>query len=508
MFEANPITLVDTLKETLKRYISTTLPISRRYPKLQEEFYKLVAKQMLIKGPYVEALPDFEKGVPLRNMLSENGGPLHDGFSKLPDYILDRKLHLHQEKALNSACKNKRNLIVATGTGSGKTETFLFPFVNRLLEEENAKTGVRVLLANDQLFYRIAPLLGKYLNEFDITFGRYTGQIKAHTERQEEEYKLKENKRLMDILGNSIPTNWLLTREEMIKNPPKVLITNYAMLEHLLLLPRNAPLFAHDTLHTVVLDEIHTYSGAQATEVAFLLRKLKNRLGIKSELQVFGTSASLASGDGADEALLQFAGQLFGETMHEVIRGKRIPHYRLSQDQNTFSLSVNEWIAIGEILKESVVEDYDPGDWNNLIEEKDIGNNQAIINESKNLPAALEEVFSRNREVRRTALVLDQGNILSFQDLAKNVFEDGSLTDYDRNRALSAVMHLGMVARYSADSFPLLPSRYHLVTNSIEGICVRLDPENDEGWSEIKPFRNFTDIENRPCLPPLWTTLY
>ena len=71
MFEANPITLVDTLKDTLRRYISTTLPISRRYPNLQKEFYDLVAKQTLIKGPYVEALPDFEKGIPLRKMLSK-----------------------------------------------------------------------------------------------------------------------------------------------------------------------------------------------------------------------------------------------------------------------------------------------------------------------------------------------------------------------------------------------------------------------------------------------------
>ncbi|MDM8544310.1 hypothetical protein QUF90_24820 [Desulfococcaceae bacterium HSG9] len=116
MFETNPIVLVDTLKDTLKRYISTTLPLSRRYPGLQNEFYKLVAKQKLVKGPYVEALPDFEKGVFLKKLLSDNGGFLHNGFSNLPDHILDRKLHLHQEQALIAACKNKKSLIVATGT--------------------------------------------------------------------------------------------------------------------------------------------------------------------------------------------------------------------------------------------------------------------------------------------------------------------------------------------------------------------------------------------------------
>ena len=82
MFEANPITLVDTLKGTLRRYISTTLPISRRYPKLQEEFYHLVKNQILVKGPYVEALPDFEKGRTLRELLNSK-----DGFLVVPKVI-------------------------------------------------------------------------------------------------------------------------------------------------------------------------------------------------------------------------------------------------------------------------------------------------------------------------------------------------------------------------------------------------------------------------------------
>ena len=511
MFEANPITLVDTLKGTLRRYISTSLPISRRYPKLQDEFHKLVGMQTLVKGPYVEALPDFDKGSLMRSLLRSNGGFLHEGFSNLPDHILDRPLHLHQEKAFVAACRDNKSLIVATGTGSGKTETFLYPIANRLLEEKSPELpGVRILLiypmnalANDQLFYRIAPLLGRDLKKFNITFGRYTGQIRAHTERHEEEYKLKENDKLMQAMGNIIPRNWLLTREEMIENPPKVLVTNYAMLEHLLLLPRNAPLFSHSTLNTIVLDEIHSYSGAQATEVGFLLRKLKNRLRIEEPVQVFGTSASLASGDGADEALLDFASKLFGEKVHEVIRGKRTPHFRLTQSRDVFSLSPKEWIVIGDILKERLVEGLAPDDWNNLIKEKGVGDKIDKIDNKKDLPVALEEVFYKNKEVRSVADVLDCGSILRFQDLSKRVFRDETIPTEDRYKALSAVMHLGMVARQTPDDFPLLPSRYHIVTNSIEGICVRLDPVSDEGWNEIKPFRNYNDLNNIPFYPLL-----
>ena len=159
------------------------------------------------------------------------------------------------------------------------------------------------------------------------------------------------NRRLVDLLGShNIPRNWLLTREEMLASPPKILITNYAMLEHLLLLPRNAPLFARDSLRCIVLDEIHTYTGAQATEVAYLLRKLKNRLGVNRTVQVFGTSATLPSGEQEDLDIAHFASDLFGESVHRVLRGKRVPHHTLSENQeNPFSFSCSHWRRLGRV---------------------------------------------------------------------------------------------------------------------------------------------------------------
>jgi len=187
MSETNPIFLAENLRKTLRRYITTTLPVSRRYPQLQKEIKKIVARTQLVKGPFVEALPDFEKGKPLRQVLAVNGGFLDDGFAALPAEILDRPLHLHQEQALAAACKEGKSLMVATGTGSGKTECFLYPVAHRLLNDpEPGKPGVRVLLvypmnalANDQLFYRLAPLFGRYLKKSGITFGRYTSQTKV-----------------------------------------------------------------------------------------------------------------------------------------------------------------------------------------------------------------------------------------------------------------------------------------------------------------------------------------
>jgi len=510
MSETNPIELVKTLRSTLERYIPTTLPISRRYPNLQKAFSELVKKQSLVKGPYVEALPDFEKGKSLRQCIRSQGGFLHDGFLNLKEHILDRLLHLHQEKAITAACREGQSLIVATGTGSGKTETFLYPIAHGLLEDkESDAPGVRVLLiypmnalANDQLFYRIAPLFGADLAQYGITFGRYTSQIRANTPREEEEYKLKDNLKLMEALDNKIPLNWKLTREDMLEDPPKILITNYAMLEHLLLLPRNAPLFAHDALQAVVLDEIHTYSGAQATEVAFLLRKLKNRLGSKRPFQVFGTSATLASGKGADEKLLEFASSLFGEDVHQVVRGKRIPHPRLSgKCESAFSLTANQWVEIGNILKELAKEENpESADWNEYIGGESLQDSIFLLDEDQPFSQALEDIFRANKEIRDVVKYLDRKTIMDFQELAKAIFQ-GEESEKEKFEALSALMHLGMRARISSDSFPLLPSRYHIAANSIEGVCVRLNSHYNEGWTDLKPHRNYLENNHTPYYP-------
>lgn len=510
MKDANPIALIEDLKSVLQRYISTTLPINRRYPMLASEFRELLVQQTLVEGPYVEALPDFEKGEMLEAMLKKNGGFLHDSLGNIP--TAGRKLHMHQQMALQYACKEQKSILVATGTGSGKTECFLYPIAEQLLSDpEPDKPGVRALLiypmnalANDQLYYRIAPLFGKYLAKHGITFGRYTGQVKAKVKRDEEEARLLGNHKLMKAMGepDRIPANWRLTREEMLNDPPKVLITNYAMLEHLLLLPRNERLFTANALRFIVLDEIHTYHGAQATEVAFLLRKLKNRLGVDTSIQVFGTSASLSDGPDADEKLKTFAGNLFGETIHEVVRGKRIVHERLAAPAaSEFSLSITDWCALGGVVEELLKlleEDRTADSWNFFLEEKGLNRTELVCEQGRLVTEFLEERFASNREVRRVAQFLDNGGIRSFVDLANLVFDSPleQVLPHARYSALSAVIRIGMLARAEDQGFPLLPGRYHMAVNSIEGVAV-LPSADSEGWSKLKAARNYRDDDGQ-----------
>ncbi|NCC83328.1 MAG: DEAD/DEAH box helicase [Clostridia bacterium] len=493
---SNPIQLARTIDETLKRYIPTTLSISHNFPGLRKEFHKILQQQTLVKGPYVEALPDFEKGASLESLLKGSGKYLHDGLSSLPPEILSRLLHRHQEEALERSCRDNQSILVATGTGSGKTETFLYPIAHNLLSDPTPSTpGVRALLiypmnalANDQLLYRIAPLFGNHLSKFNITFGRYTSQIRAKATRSDEEAKIRDNERLMMLLGGKIPGNWLLTREEMLTNPPKILLTNYAMLEHLLLLPRNAPLFKHATLQTIVLDEIHTYSGAQATEVAFLLRKLKTRLGIDTPIQVFGTSASLSDKPGADEGLIAFASKLFGEEVHAVVRGKREIHAALRNPAKAgSSFSASEWINLADKIPEILADEkaYQIDKWNDCV--TDLGFKALRMEGSAALGMQLLKLFQGNKEIRSVADKLACGQVLPFADLATHIFQD---TDSEQSsRALSSVIQIGMLARTSENEFPLLPCRYHIVANSIEGLCVSLDRDAPESWKEVRPSR-------------------
>ena len=513
-YEINPIILCEKISHSIKNYILTTMSINSRFDKLKKDFVSLVEKKKFIEGPYVEGLPDFEKGRSLNELLLRNSGFLHNDFSNLPSIILDRKLHKHQDEALNLACKGK-NIIVATGTGSGKTEAFLYPIIDKLLKEESNlyNPGVRVIiiyplnaLANDQLYFRIAPLICTQLQNKNLTFGRYTSDTKPNSSRKEMETEILKNKKIREIFGEKLPLNWLLTREEMLDRPPHILITNYAMLEHILLLPKNSALFQNNRLNTIILDEIHTYSGAQASEVALLIRKLKNKLGIKEGIQVFGTSASLAKGLEANHNLISFAKDLFGEDIHKVIRGRRVPNSKLVSNSKKFSIPLDSWIAIRDFLStylsESPVPDEDEliEAWNTILTEDGI---PKLRNNS--FKKALFEKFQNSREFAHIANILAERESISFKELASLIFNSTEKNDHLISyNALSTILYLGSIARESETSYSLLPCRYHVISNSINGLSVTIDNSNN-GSYELKDSRIHFDEINKKYYFQLYT---
>ena len=148
------------------------------------------------KGPYLDVVDSFESGNSVPELIKE--GLLNEDFKHIED-IYNKTLFKHQEQSLRKIVSGK-NIVVSTGTGSGKTESFLIPILNSLMKEKHEKgkidNGVRALLvypmnelANDQIS-RLRSLLSDYSY---ITFGSYTGQTKESEKDALEKYKSLNN---------------------------------------------------------------------------------------------------------------------------------------------------------------------------------------------------------------------------------------------------------------------------------------------------------------------------
>lgn len=516
--ELDPLMFKDRLRETLARYTSTAAGVSAaRAPLLSQRVATTIAAADLVKGPFVESLPDFEKGASIRRMVQD--GRLHKGWSTLDGSdsgraLMDRPLHLHQAAAIGL----EENYLVATGTGSGKTESFLFPLVDSLLRDPDlARPGVRAILvyplnalANDQM-HRISRLLFADLKDPGITLGRYTGQVRSNELRSDVENDLVQSPSFQANFPDAtrVPANWLLSRQEMLDSPPHILITNYAMLEHILLLPRNRRLLDDAALKWIVLDEVHTYTGAQAIEVAFLLRKLKTRLGLApGRLRCVGTSASLDPA--RRDELARFAENLFGEPFPSgdatVITSERRLHPRLTEGEAAHGIDPQTWVQIGEVIADlraaNVFTDenaeHQVAEWNAAMEAAGIG---ALRLEGPHLGEALIQALSGLVEVRRVARAL-MGRSLPFDGLARLVFgDDPGLA----RQALTALIAAGVLAKPAMPgAFPLLPARYHLAASGVEGVALTLSAENPEHWDGLPVVnRAGTHVGGVPAYPLL-----
>lgn len=207
--------------------------------------------------------------------------------------------------------------LVITGTGSGKTESFLYPVLDHAARARAAgQRGTKALLlypmnalANDQAD-RLAKLLTSEPALAGVTAGIYTGEAKGNVRK---------------VTAQSLIND----QEEMRLNPPDILLTNYKMLDQMLLREEVREIWKRSatSLQYLVLDEFHTYDGAQGTDVALLLRRLGLMLkahqpeGFLGEYESnplgrvtpVATSATLGGKDDTQK-VLDFAGTIFGET--------------------------------------------------------------------------------------------------------------------------------------------------------------------------------------------------
>ena len=306
----NPIEASQRIKDTFVDYVSTTLKIAD--PKIQQSFRDaLVSAGTIAKGPYLDASGSFKNGMSLANLVNE--GLLSDLFLSLEqvdekdkELKMERPLYLHQEKALRDALKGE-NLVVTTGTGSGKTECFLLPILQTLLNRKqqgmlrNSVSAIIIYpmnaLANDQM-KRLRKILASFP---DITFGLYNSSTK-HTQK-EAVPAYRELNRCNPLV------NEIISREDMQKSPPQILVTNYSMLEYMMLRPKDDAVFTGTQLQYVVLDEAHIYRGATGMETSLLIRRLLARISLDTPPQFILTSATLG-GQSADPEIVSFSSNL------------------------------------------------------------------------------------------------------------------------------------------------------------------------------------------------------
>ena len=311
---------VETLRSRYVSYLTTSFYF--RDPELRQSFRKALGGEELLKGPFPEHGRRFPPGI----RASELARAAFPGnVDPLLPALLDGNLHAHQEQAIRAAHLEGQNVVVASGTASGKTECFLYPILFSLFQEHLAGTldrpGVRAMvlypmnaLVNDQRerLGGLVSTLEESGSEFGFRFGQYIGQTP---------YSAADRYRSGAERGRNALPGEMPFREDMRKSPPHILFTNYSMLEYLLIRPDDSPLFDGERgkhWRFVVLDEAHIYRGAKGIEMAMLLRRLKDRVragGREDSFRCIATSATIASGHGEDErqAVADFAKELFGE---------------------------------------------------------------------------------------------------------------------------------------------------------------------------------------------------
>lgn len=499
----DPLKLTDAIRKSYNRYLTTSFRL--RNQNLQDLFYQVVENYKFTNGPILEATPPFLKGCSVGDLREQNivDRSFEEFLYHTLPYLQRNTLYLHQDRAIRKVFSG-RNVVIASGTGSGKTESFLIPILHHLFKEHKEgklSPGVRALLlypmnalANDQLrrLEEIATLTEKYVPEFSFTFGRYVGDTKKTRAEAENKFRLANP-------GKEPVKSELLSRKEMQETPPHILITNYAMLEYLLLRPDDSPFF--DGEHAkhwkyLVLDEAHIYNGASGIEMGMLIRRLKDRIcdGKEGVIQCIATSATLGNDEKDFIKVAEFASNLFGEkfeckhddeSRQDIIKGER--------EQNLIgSESLIAPLALYKDL-ESIIKHSDPSQ---LV--------QALYDTCKQYVVPLELIKIAKEEANGNAkdflykVLINDNRIAKLRQFLErdeskaddygpkdldecinHLMNNGNKTE-ENVQAVLGLINVSVWARQRENELPLLPARYHLFVRAPEGIFVSLYPEKNQ----------------------------
>ena len=364
------------------------------------------------------------------------------------------RLYQHQAEAIAAAGKNEPYL-VSTGTGSGKSLTYLVPIVDHVLKHKPADHSVRALivyptnaLINSQL---------KALQDFKrnwpdcpVTFSRYTSQDRGKDR------------------------DWILT------DPPHILLTNYVMLEYMLIRPTDRSLLHQTTraLKFLAVDELHVYRGRQGADVSMLMRRVRQRAG-RDDLLCIGTSATLATGEERNATRARIAevgSRLFGVT----IKPENVIDEKLRR------VTAAEVPTSAEALRTAVLE---PPPESTV----------ASVT-SHPLAAWVETTFGLAIGIDRR---LERRKPLAFAGGLNQLIEKTDLPDQQCYRALRAILDAGNAANQRPGE-PVFAFRLHQFLSSGGSVYATLETPEARSFSSEGPFyapREAGKAENRIMYP-------
>ncbi len=475
----NPLVASENIIEKYLRYIETTFYIDDKDYMKQFKNY-LEKKDFFAKGPYLDFSDSFEFGKSINQLIDED--ILSNEFKALyrenPN-LLTRSLYKHQELSIRKI-REGRNLVVTTGTGSGKTESFLLPIINYLMEQKvegSLNDGVRSLiiypmnaLANDQM-KRMRELLANYP---DITFGSYTGET-------EKEDKNALSKYISLNSGQKPLPNERISRNQIKERPPHILITNYAMLEYLLLRPADNVFFHGDNSNEwkfIVLDEAHTYTGATGIEVSMLLRRLKNTLVTRENIRFILTSATL--GDEKDnKEICDFASRLCTGVIFDeksIVRAFRFSKFNSSEAKEYRS---DIYISINQLIDRGV----SINDIRTLLQTID----SSFVSAAVSVQEMLYDFLIQDRFYYRMREVLSNEPVT-----IKKISEEMKVNEID------VVAFVSIARKAEKKNIMLLDARYHMFIRALEGAYVVLGANKelsitprDKAYINGKEFKSY-----------------